>query len=172
MYSGASFVSTDSDVSPHSSAVVVDNGSSTTQDGWALEAGDPEFSIRKRLGNNYVVYLRAICMLFPLFPLARFLFFLLGYIGKVDQAMSPATPPEEGEHYSKLYAPNRVCLESEASEGEEEEEEEDEEEEKDGTLRGNDSSKTLIGQLHAYVNDNTINGALTLYLICDGDVYY
>ena len=47
MHSAASFASTDSDISPHTSAIVVDNVPVSTKDGWA-EAGDPELNIRKK----------------------------------------------------------------------------------------------------------------------------
>ena len=48
MHSAASFVSTDSDISPHTSAIVVDNAPVPTKDGWAEAAGDLQDS-RKRV---------------------------------------------------------------------------------------------------------------------------
>ena len=51
VHSATSFISTsDSDVSPHTSAIVVDNSSISTRDGWAESGGDGDIEFKKRPG--------------------------------------------------------------------------------------------------------------------------
>ena len=56
VHSSASFISTsDSDVSPHTSAIVVDNTSVSTKDGWAESVNDPEIEFRKKTGLSMLI---------------------------------------------------------------------------------------------------------------------
>jgi len=51
VHSATSFISTsDSDVSPHTSAIVVDDSSISTRDGWVESGVDGDVEFRKRAG--------------------------------------------------------------------------------------------------------------------------